>query len=165
MRKALGSNPSVSIFRFLQGASFFCDGRRCHATPRQVPGSLLTFQILDLRAHRHRQNTTHLTMAKHFRSCQEAFCKHSIHSSIFFRSYGSSRLAAWSSGMILAQGARGPGFNSRSSPFLSKCKIRCWFFLWFRFISAPVETGWRWGESFRPVVSVAACERDKTSKA
>ncbi len=27
-------------------------------------------------------------------------------------------LAAWSSGMILAQGARGPGLNSRRSPFL-----------------------------------------------
>ena len=25
-------------------------------------------------------------------------------------------MAAWSSGRILAQGARGPGFNSRSSP-------------------------------------------------
>ena len=28
------------------------------------------------------------------------------------------QLAVWSSGMILASGARGPGFNSQNSPFL-----------------------------------------------
>jgi len=32
---------------------------------------------------------------------------------VFFDAH---HLAAWSSGMILASGARGPGFNSRSSP-------------------------------------------------
>ena len=32
------------------------------------------------------------------------------------RSFELHKLAAWSSGMMLAPGARGPGFNSRSSP-------------------------------------------------
>ena len=35
-----------------------------------------------------------------------------------------SRMAAWSSGMILASGARGPGFNSRSSPFIKHVSVR-----------------------------------------
>ena len=34
------------------------------------------------------------------------------------------QLAAWSSGMILASGARGPGFNSRSSP-ITRCFLAC----------------------------------------
>ena len=38
-------------------------------------------------------------------------CSSSLRAKVFTVS------AAWSSGMILAQGARGPGFNSRSSPF------------------------------------------------
>ena len=36
----------------------------------------------------------------------------------------SLQLAAWSSGMILASGARGPGFNSRGSPMESQHHLR-----------------------------------------
>ena len=32
-------------------------------------------------------------------------------------------MAAWSSGMILASGARGPGFNSQSSPMSQSLKV------------------------------------------
>ena len=40
--------------------------------------------------------------------------------------WGSCRSAAWSSGMILGLGPRGPGFNSRSGPFatVSNCVLR-----------------------------------------
>ena len=39
-------------------------------------------------------------------------------------------MARWSSGMILAQGARGPGFNSRTGPILKKVST---FMIWFVF--------------------------------
>ena len=39
---------------------------------------------------------------------------------------GSCRLAAWSSGMILGLGPRGPGFNSRSGPFDTDCAHCIW---------------------------------------
>ena len=39
--------------------------------------------------------------------------------SCYFYTTTSTASAAWSSGMILASGARGPGFNSRSSPLTS----------------------------------------------
>ena len=37
----------------------------------------------------------------------------------------SDHMAAWSSGMILASGARGPGLNSRSSPCASQTRSVC----------------------------------------
>ena len=42
--------------------------------------------------------------------------------------YHSMMSAAWSSGMILASGARGPGFNSRSSPTIfTPVLFRCYY--------------------------------------
>ena len=50
--------------------------------------------------------------------------------SLEFKSYqrfeGSScQLAVWSSGMILASGARDPGFNSQNSPNYLSCILLC----------------------------------------
>ncbi len=52
----------------------------------------------------------HVGRKRHGSLCIRAF---------FSKAYvhAASASAAWSSGMILASGARGPGFNSRSSPF------------------------------------------------
>ena len=59
------------------------------------------------------------------RSIHSAMCEHAPQSSpcsfalILDHAQLQKRTAVWSSGMILASGARGPGFNSRSSPFLT----------------------------------------------
>ena len=90
-------------------------------------------------------------------------------------------VAAWSSGMILAQGARGPGFNSRSSPLsvwgivrrpnvyvCATQNVRC-HAICFRFMHAgpsqpPSNQGWcelthawTWGTSILTRERTRAC--------
>ena len=91
-------HTTYSYKRVMDMSRKWCAAR---VPPRcEMPRSLQTKIVAES------SSRTQLSTKKKCARSMAAFHTHSCH----------RQLAAWSSGMILAQGARGPGFNSQSSP-------------------------------------------------
>ena len=114
MRKALGSNPSVSIFLNCSAIPVLCFALSCACR-----SSLLRCKGLAIKQAWLQERILAVGRCMVLESVRASRWAHACMGR-YLRKRARTQLAAWSSGMILASGARGPGFNSRRSLFVQE---------------------------------------------